>query len=88
MQNVIMIILAALAVVLFFSPETLLSDPQNDLLQKIKDNSQLVALGCAAGAGYLYYTQQTVDIPVTSVEQSIALESDLPTYEQSTSSQQ
>jgi uncharacterized membrane protein YebE (DUF533 family) len=72
MENIIMIVLAVLAVVLYFSPETLLADPQNDILKKVKENAQLVALGCAAGAGYLYYTTTqkpvaaSTSIPTTS----------------------
>ena len=79
MQNIIMIVLAALAVVLYFSPETLLSNPENDILKKIKDNSQVIALACAAGAGYLYYT--STQKPDT-VEQSVESEFELPTYEE------
>lgn len=92
MQNVIMIILAALAAVLYFSPDTLLSDPQNDVLKKVKDNAQLVALACAAGAGYLYYqstqTSRAARATTTSTQQSSAPDSELPTYEQSVRSQQ
>jgi hypothetical protein len=84
MEKIIMIVLLALATVLYFSPETVLADPQNDILKNIKENSQLVALGCVAGAGYLYYT--TMQEPAAAaVTASTVTSSDLPTYEQSTS---
>lgn len=84
MEKIIMIILLALATVLYFSPETVLADPQNDILKNIKENSQLVALGCVAGVGYLYYT--TMQEPAAAaVTASTVTSSDLPTYEQSTS---
>jgi hypothetical protein len=80
----IMIFLAVLAFVLYFSPDTLLNvAPENDIFQKIKDNSKLVALACATGAGYLYYT----NIQHSLVSESPNIDpTDLPSYEQSMSS--
>lgn len=88
MHKIVMIVLAALAVVLYVSPETLLFDPQNDLLRRIKDNAKMIALACAVGAGYLFYTskQTKYSLPSSSVELSTAPASDIPTYEQSVSS--
>lgn len=94
MQNIIMILLAVVAAILYFSPETLMLVPENDLLKKIKENSKLVALACGAGAGYLYYTSTQSTSPTRqrstpSVESTApAPASELPTYEQSVSSQQ
>lgn len=93
MQNVIMIVLAALAAVLYFSPDTLLRNTDNDLVNKVRENAQLVALACAAGAGYMYYlsTQrrpEAIGSAPAMTETSSAPASDLPTYEQSVASSQ
>jgi uncharacterized membrane protein YebE (DUF533 family) len=71
--------------VLFFSPDTLLSVlPENEMLKKVKENAQMIAFACAAGAGYLYYQSTQKSEGTSSSEPA----SDLPTYEQSVSSQQ
>jgi uncharacterized membrane protein YebE (DUF533 family) len=90
MQNIIMIVLAALAAVLYVSPDTLLRNADNDLVNKVRENSQLVAIACAAGAGYMYYqsTQRKATSAPAMTATSSAPASDLPTYEQSVGSSQ
>jgi cytosine/uracil/thiamine/allantoin permease len=86
MHFYISIILAAMAVVLLFSPETIIQkDTQNPQLKMIRDYSMVFGLGCAGLAYYFYSNiQQHRDTASTSTETTTEM-SQLPTYEEATS---
>ena len=89
---VISIALAALAVILIVSPDTLIDkNTSNPQLKTIYDNSMMIGLGLSVAAYYVYTLQKPkASFPATATATTTATEtttemSQLPTYEEATS---
>lgn len=57
-NNLIALAVVAIGLLLVMSPETLISKlPDNSLVKKVSDNSQLVGLALIGGGGYYFWSQ-------------------------------
>ncbi|NBP00076.1 MAG: hypothetical protein EBU90_08085 [Proteobacteria bacterium] len=86
MHLYISIALAALAVILLVSPDTLIDkNTSNGQMKMVYDNSMMIGLGLAAVAYYVYTLQQPkASFPATATETTTEM-SELPSYEEATS---
>lgn len=89
MHLYISIALAALAVILLVSPDTIIDkNTSNQQLKVIYDNSMMIGLGLSAVAYYVYTLQKPkASFPATATQATEATTemSQLPSYEEATS---
>ena len=88
MHLYISIALAALAVVLLVSPDTIIdNNTSNPQLKMLYDNSMIIGLGLSAVAYYVYTLQKPKSsFPATATATETTTEmSQLPSYEEATS---